>query len=144
MIDGNLDTTNVLLAVLAAVSILEGVVLLAALAFGYRLYRQAMQTVRDIEARQLAPLASRVQALAASVEAILADVKGVTGRVSRGTERVDTAIAASIDRVDRTAGRVRASMTSRIARVAGFMQGVRSAVENLWNGRHRPHAPTAI
>jgi len=130
MIDGNLNTTNALLAVMAAVSVLQALVLLAAAVLGYRLYRQAMQTVRDIEQRQIAPLAERVQLLMTRVDGILADVKDVTGRVTRGTERVNA-----------TAGRVRTSVASRVAQVAGFVHALRGAVGHFWNGGRRTAAP---
>jgi uncharacterized protein YoxC len=126
MVDGNLNTTNALLAVMAAVSVLQALVLLGAAVLGYRLYRQTMQTVRDIEQRQIAPLAERVQVLMARVDTILADVKDVTGRVTRGTERVNA-----------TAGRVRTSVTSRVSQVAGFVHALRSVVGHFWNGGDR-------
>jgi hypothetical protein len=130
MIDGNLNTTNVLLAVMATVSVLQALVLLAAAILGYRLYRQTMQTVRDIEERQIAPLAERVQVLIARVDAILADVKDVTGRVTRGTERVNA-----------TAGRVRAAVTSRASQVAGFVHALRRAAGHLFAARSPTRTP---
>lgn len=135
MVDGNLNTTNVLLAVMAAVSVLQALVLIGAAVLGYRLYRQVVQTVHDIEQRQIAPLAARVQALMAAVDGILGDVKDVTGRVTRRTERVDTAIHNTMHRVDETAGRVRASVASRVFQLAGLVHGVRCAVGSLFNGR---------
>jgi len=133
MIDGNLDTTNALLAVMAAVSVLQALVLVAAAVLGFRLYRQTMRTVREIEQRQIAPLAERVQLLLARADAILADVKDVTGRVTRGT-----------DRVNATAGRVRASVASRVSRVAGIVHAVRGAVEHLWSNGRRSRASSAL
>jgi len=125
MIEGNLDTTNALLAVLAAVSVLQALVLLAAGVLGDRLYRQVMQTVREIEQRQIAPLAERVHLLAARVEAILADVRSVTGRVTRGTERVNA-----------TAGRVRASVASGVSHMAGIVHLLRGAVGRWFQPSH--------
>jgi hypothetical protein len=133
MIGANLDTTNALLAVMAAVSVLQALVLLAAAILGYRLYRQAMQTVREVEQRQIAPLAERVQLLIARADAVLADVKDVTGRVTRGTERVNT-----------TAGRVRTSVASRVLQMAGIVHAVRQAVGHFWNGSRRRHESTTM
>src|SRR5438093_10856255 len=79
---GNLDTTNLLLGIMAVVSVLEALVLIGVGVMAYRLYAQTMQTVREIEARQLAPLAARLNALMTRVDAILGDVKEVTTRVS--------------------------------------------------------------
>lgn len=133
MVDGNLNTTNALLAVMAAVSVLQALVLMAAAIFGVRLYRQVTRTVSEIEQRQIAPLAAQVQMLLTRVDDILADVKGVTGRVTRGTERVDA-----------TADRVRSSVASRISQLAGFLHVVRSAVAHVWNGERQSRAPSAM
>lgn len=143
MIEGNLNTTNVLLAIMAAVSVLQALVLIAAGILCYRLYRQAMQMMRDIEQRQIAPIAARVNALMASVDSILIDVKDVTGRVTRQTERVDSAIHNTMHRVDETAGRVRATVASRVYQLAGLMHGVRCAVGSLFNGRRTSRAAPA-
>jgi methyl-accepting chemotaxis protein len=134
MVEGNLSTTNVLLAVMAVVSVLQALVLIGAAVLGYRLYRQVVQTVHDIEQRQITPLAARAQTLMAAVDGILGDVKDVTGRVTRSTERVDTAIHNTMHRVDETAGRVRASVASRACQLAGLVHGVRCAVGSLFNG----------
>src|SRR5262245_1926860 len=107
MIDGNLNTTNLLLAIMAAVSVLEGLVIIGIGVMAYRAYSTAMKTVRYIEERQIAPLTARVHALMSTVDGVLADVKGITSRVGAQTERVDSAIRTTIDRVDVTADRVR-------------------------------------
>ena len=76
----DLTTTNQLLAVMAAVSALEGVALLAVIAGGFFFYRRVMQAIAGIEERQIAPVTGRVNA-------ILDDVKVVTGvaRLAAGT-----------------------------------------------------------
>ena len=66
-----LTTTNQLLAVIAAVSAIEGIALLALMAGAFFLYRRVMQTIAGIEERQIAPVTSRVNE-------ILDDVKTVT------------------------------------------------------------------
>ena len=120
----NLDTTNVLLGIMAAVSVLEALLLIAIGVMAYRLFTQAMQTVRDIERRQVAPLVATVHALVSRVDgvlvdvkAVVADVKGVTTRVGQQTELVDTAIRGTMHKVDETAERVRTSVASRVNRV---------------------------
>jgi len=138
MIAGNLDTTNLLLGIMAAVSVLEALLLIGVGIMAWNLYRQAMQTIREVEQRQIAPLAARVNALMARVDAILDDVRGVTSRVTQQTERVDSAIRTTIDRVDETADRVRHSVASRVNRVMGVVHGVRAAFETFFNGHSRP------
>ena len=138
---GNLDTTNLLLGIMAAVSVLEALLLIGVGVMAYRLYGQAMRTVRDIEARQIAPLVARVDALMTRVDAILADVKDVTARVTHRTERVDAAIRHTMGRVDETAGRVRSSVSSRVNRVLTLVHTARAAVDGfLHNSRRAEHA----
>ncbi|HYS26041.1 MAG TPA: hypothetical protein VEP46_10575 [Vicinamibacterales bacterium] len=138
---GNLDTTNLLLGIMAAVSVLEALLLIGAGVMAYRLYAQAMQTVREIEARQIVPLVARVDALMTRVDAILLDVKDVTARVSNRTERVDAAIRTTMDRVDETAGRVRSSVSSRVNRVLTLVHTARAAVDGFFHhSRRAEHA----
>jgi uncharacterized protein YoxC len=136
---GNLDTTNLLLGIMAAVSVLEALVFIGVGVMAYRLYGQAMRTVRDIEARQITPLVARVDALMTRVDAILADVKDVTARVSDRTERVDAAIRQTMGRVDETAGRVRSSVSSRVNRVLTLVHTARAAVDGFLNHSRRAY-----
>jgi hypothetical protein len=134
---GNLDTTNLLLGIMAAVSVLEALLLIGVGVMAYRLYSQAIRTVRDIEARQIAPLVARVDALMLRVDAILVDVKDVTARVTNRTERVDAAIRSTMDRVDETAGRVRSSVSSRVNRVLTLVHTARAAVDGFFHHGRR-------
>ena len=132
--NGNLDTTNLLLAVMAGVAVLEALVLIGTAVAGVMMYRRAMQLVTDLEARQIAPLREKV-------EAILADVKAVTARVSQQTERVDHAIAGTMERVDETAERVRDSVRDKVNQVIGLARGVRAVIMSvLGHPRHEPPA----
>lgn len=134
---GNLDTTNLLLGIMAAVSVLEALLLIGVGIMAYRLYSQATQTVREIEARQIAPLVARLNMLMTRVDAILADVKDVTGRVSDRTERVDTAIRTTMNRVDETAGRMRSTVSSRVNRILTLVHTARAAVDGFFHHSRR-------
>ncbi len=127
MID--LHTTNVLLGIMAAVSVLEALVLIGAAVGGFIAYRRVTQLVSDLEARQVAPLREKV-------DAILADVKTVTARVSQQTERVDHAITGTMERVDETAERVRSSVRDKVAQAVGVVRGVRAIIMSVM--RHEP------
>ena len=81
----DLATTNALLGIMAAVSLLEALVLVGLFACGYFLYRRVAQAVALIEERQIAPVATRVNA-------ILDDVKEVTSVVRRATGGADTGV----------------------------------------------------
>lgn len=141
---GNLDTTNLLLGIMAAVSVLEALLLIAVGIFAYRLYAQAMQTVREIEQRQVAPLVAKVNMLMEKADGILGDVKDVTARVTKQTERVDSAIHETMERVDETAARVRTSVASRLGHMFALAHGVKCAMDGIFNGRRTSgEAPAA-
>ncbi|HEY3159198.1 MAG TPA: hypothetical protein VGJ78_09595 [Vicinamibacterales bacterium] len=138
---GNLDTTNLLLGIMAAVSVLEALVLIGVGIMAYRLYAKTLQTVREIEARQVAPLVARANALMMRMDAVLIDVKDITARVSNRTERVDSAIRSTMDRVDETAGRVRSTVSSRVNRVLTLVHAARAAVDGFFHhSRRAEHA----
>ena len=134
---GNLDTTNLLLGIMAAVSVLEAILLIGIGVMAYRLYGQTMRTVREIEQRQIAPLVARANSLMTRVDAILGDLRDVTARVSTRTERVDSAIQQTINRVDETAWRVRSSVNSRVQRAVALFYAARAAVDGFLHPRRR-------
>jgi len=138
MTAGNLDTTNLLLGIMAAVSVLQALVLIGLGVMAYRLYTQAMRTVREVEERQIAPLVAKVNTLMIRVDSVLVDVKDITSRVTQRTESVDAAIRHTIDRVDETAGRVRSSVSARVNRVLTLVHTASAAVDGFFhNGRRR-------
>jgi hypothetical protein len=132
----DLGTTNLLLGILAAVSVLEMVALVAAGIMGYRLYTNAMTTIRELEARHVSPIVGRVNA-------ILTDVKGVTERVNSQTERADAALHRTIDRVDETAERVKWTVRSKAEILVGVVRDVRGAIEQFLAGRHHSTSAAA-
>ncbi len=130
----DLGTTNLLLGIMAVVSVLEALCLLGAGIGGFILYRRVMQLVSELEQRQVAPAMARVNG-------ILDDVKGVTTRVNVEAERVDHAIRETIDRVDETADRVRARVRTRANRFIGVLRGIRTALEVFLNNETRQRPP---
>jgi hypothetical protein len=120
----DLHTTNVLLGIMAAVSVLEALVLIGAGVGGFLAYRRVMQLVGDLESRQIAPLRAKV-------DAILGDVQTITARVSQQTERVDHAITGTFDRVDETADRMRSSVREKVFQAVGVVRGVRAAIMSV-------------
>ena len=78
----DLTTTNVLLGILATISVLEALVVVGLFAGGYLLFRRLMKLLTEIEQRQVAPAAARVNE-------ILDDVKTVTGAAKRAAESAD-------------------------------------------------------
>jgi hypothetical protein len=129
---GELGTTNVLLGIMAAVSILEALAIVGMGIGGFMIYRRVMTLVEGLETRQVAPAMARVNA-------ILDDVKGVTTTVMEETNRVDHAIRSTVDRVDETADRVRSTVRARTSRVVGFVRGLRVAIEAMLQSRDQAH-----
>jgi hypothetical protein len=133
--DGNivstLETTNLLIGIIAGVSVLAALVVIGAGIWTFTTYRKVTRMLSVIEAEQIAPLR-------AQVDAILADVKSVTARFSHQTERVDHAISGTIDRVDDTAERVKSSVREKVNQATGVVRGVRAVIASLLNGDSRP------
>jgi hypothetical protein len=129
----DLSTTNLLLGIMAVVSVLEALVVVGLAIGGWMAYRRVMELVNGLEQRQIEPLRARV-------EAILGDVKGVTARVKDETERVDHAIRNTIDRVDDTADRMKTNVRLKTSHVVGAVRGLRVAIEEFLSSRHQPPA----
>jgi hypothetical protein len=134
----DLGTTNLLLGIMAVVSVLEALVLIGLAVSGFMMYRRVMQTVADLEVRQIAPLREKV-------DGILVDVKTITSRVSQQTERVDHAISGTMDRVDETAERMKHTVRDKVEQFTGIVRGVRAAIVSVLgsDGREKPPAQAA-
>ena len=132
----DLSTTNLLLGIMAVLSVLEALVVVGIGVAGWMMYRRVMELVNGLEERHLVPLRARV-------DAILDDVKGVTEKVKEETDRVDHAIRVTMDRVDDTADRVRANVRATTSRVVGFVRGLRAVIEGILRSRHQPPASGA-
>jgi hypothetical protein len=124
-----LGTTNLLLGIMAVVSVLEALAIIGMGIAGFTVYRKVMELVAGLETRQIAPAMIRVNA-------ILDDVRDVTAKVRQETERVDNAIHTTIDRIDDTAERVRWNVREKTSRVVGFIRGLRVALESVMATRH--------
>ncbi len=125
---GELGTTNLLLGIMAAVSVLEALVIIGIGVAGYMAYSKVMAMVTDLEVRHVAPAMARVNA-------ILDDVKDVSAKVKEETTRVDHAIHNTIDRIDDTADRVRSNVRAKTSALVGFVRGLRVAIEGLLHTR---------
>jgi hypothetical protein len=126
--DANLDTTNLFLGIMAAVSVLEALLLIGIGIGGFMAYRRMMGLVERLERQQVAPAMTRVYA-------ILDDVKSLTSTVKMETERVDQALHATMDRVDHTVDRMRWNVRAKTSRVVGFVRGARVALESILQSR---------
>jgi len=109
-----LGTTNLLLGIMAAVSVLEALVIIGAGIGGFIAYRkvtalvdQGMVLASGLEARQVAPVMMRVNA-------ILDDVKGVTATVRDRGGRIDRLVDWLIKTVERRASAGRSPSSTRV------------------------------
>jgi uncharacterized protein YqgV (UPF0045/DUF77 family) len=103
----DLTTTNVLLGIMAAVSLLEGLAVAGALLGGFLIYRRVMQVVTSIEERQVAPAVARVNA-------ILDDVKEVTSTVRQETGRIERLMDWILEAIGRTRSRAHEESSNRV------------------------------
>jgi F420-0:gamma-glutamyl ligase-like protein len=134
---GELATTNLILGIMAAISVLEGLVIIGMGIAGFVVYRRMARLVdtwmalaQGVEARQMAPAMMRVNA-------ILDDVKTVTARVRDETERVDEAIHSTIDRIDETAFRVRSNVRAKTGALVALVHAARTALEGMLRSEAR-------
>jgi hypothetical protein len=134
----DLGTTNMWLAIMAIVSVLEALLLIGIGVGAFLAYRRVMQLVGDLETRQIAPLREKV-------EGILGDVKAVTASVSHQTERVNHAISGTMERVDDTADRVKGTVREKVHQAVGMARGIRAIVMSVLghDTHHEPPAPAA-
>ncbi len=123
-----LGTTNLLLGIMAVVSVLEALVVIGMGVAAFIAYRRVTELINGLEIRQITPLTARVNT-------ILDDVKVVTTRVKEETERVDVAIHRTIGRVDDTADRVRSNVRAKTSKVVGIVRGLRVALETMMQSR---------
>ena len=123
--DAQLGTTNLFLGIMAAVSVLQGLLLIGMGVALYLVYRRVGSLLATVDERHLAPAMARVNA-------ILDDVKHVSTTVKDETVRVDQAVRTTMDRVDHTAARVRTNVRVRTSRLVGLIRGARVAMETMF------------
>jgi len=131
---GSLATTNVILGIMAAVSVLEALLIVGVGVAAYAVYRRVMMLVEGLERRHVEPAMARVNA-------ILDDVKEVSAKVKDESERVDQAIRSTIDRVDDTADRVRTNVRAKTSWLVGVVRGLRVAIEGVLHADPRNEPP---
>jgi uncharacterized protein YoxC len=124
MID--LTWTNTWLAILAAISLIQFLIMCTAGFLAYRMYQRAMTTIETVERVHIAPLHARVDALLDQVQLMTDKVRHVQDSVSEAVRHVAGTSSA-------VAGAVR----SKTWPIVGIIQGLKSAASTvLGNGRH--------
>jgi uncharacterized protein YoxC len=124
----SLTTTNVWLAILAVVSLLEFLMIMAAGVLAYRVYRQVMVAVQTVERLHIAPVRARV-------DGILDEVQVMTEKVRRLQESVEETLRL----VAGTGGQVAEAVRSRTWPILGLIHGIRAAANTVTgNGKKNP------
>jgi hypothetical protein len=83
----DLSTTNLLLGIMAVVSVLEALAVVGLIVGGVLVYRRFAVTLARIEERQIAPAMSRVNAILDDVKDVTGMVKNAAGQVEAGAKR---------------------------------------------------------
>ena len=156
MID--LTTTNVLLGIMAVVSVLEALALIAAGVMGMRLYRQTTEQIKQVTDQVKVLEQRHVGPLAAQATSILQTVQRIAARVEHSTTRVDSVVDSTVHSaevaVDKRAGRhaqdrryrrgSRAGRTRRRSRAFLADQPPNGrAPHSKGNGHHQRPSPSA-
>jgi hypothetical protein len=121
----DLSTTNIWLAILTVVSVLEFLMICATVLFGYRLYQKAMMMLETVERVHIAPLHARA-------DAVLDEVQRITDKVRHAQDSVSDAFK----HVAGTGNAVAWAVKARTWPIIGLLQGLKSAASVVMkNGR---------
>lgn len=120
----DLTTTNILLGVMAAVSVLEAIVLIVGGVMAWRFYAQVNGQIQVIEEQHVRPL--RAQTMA-----ILETVQRIASHVEHSTNRVDAAVQGTVERAENAADAVHNGARRTATTVVGVARGVRTAIETF-------------
>lgn len=128
----SLTTTNVWLAILAIVSLLELLMICAAGLFAYKMYRQAMTIIETVERVHIAPLRARVDAL-------LDEVQRMVDKVKHAQESVGDALS----HVAGSGSAVAETVKAKAWPVVGIVQGIRAAANSIRKNGKKSEPPPA-
>jgi predicted PurR-regulated permease PerM len=120
----SLATTNIWLAILAIVGLLEFLMICAAGFFAYQAYRQVVTVVENVERMHVAPLRARV-------DAMLDEVQMVVDRVTH----VQAAVTDALKHVTGAGSSIAGTVKSKTWPIAGIINGIRVAAQTLKNGK---------
>jgi hypothetical protein len=121
----SLATTNMWLAILVVVSLLEFLMICAAGLFVYKAYRQVMTTVEQVQRTHIAPVRARVDTILDEVQMLIDKVRHVQASVTDAFNHVTgagTAIAGSVK--------------AKTWPIVGIISGILSAAQSFKNGKN--------
>jgi uncharacterized protein YoxC len=126
----DLTMTNVWLAILAVISLVEFLMIAAAGVLAFKAYKQVMAVLDNVERAHIAPLRARV-------DSILDEVEEITGKVKRAQDSVSAAFHTAASAGSVIAGTVK-SKTWPILRV---IRGARIVANALIHKNGRQDQP---
>ena len=129
MID--LTTTNVLLGIMAVVSVFEALALIAAGVMGMRLYRQTTEQIKQVTDQVKVLEQLHVEPLSAQAASILQTVQRIAARVEHSTSRVDSVVDSTVHSAEAAVDRVQGGVRKTTNTVVGVVRGVRTAIETF-------------
>jgi len=122
----DLTWTNTWLGILAAISLIQFLIMCVAGVLAYRMYQKAMTTIETVERVHIAPLRARVDSL-------LDQVQQMTEKVRYAQESISDAL----HHVTGTGSAVAGAVKSKAWPLIGIFQGLKSvATTMMGNGRH--------
>jgi len=132
---GDLHTTNTLLAIMAAVSVIEVLMVIAAGIALWTMYKRvlavsdrAMALADRVVSQDLPPVIARVNA-------ILDDVKDVSAVVKHDSEWINSAVRSTVDRIETATGHVRSTVSAKTRWASAAFRGLRFALSALASSR---------
>jgi uncharacterized protein YoxC len=120
-----LANTNIWLAIVAIVSLVELLTMVAVGIMGFRIYKRATAVIDRVESAYVAPIAAKA-------EVVVAEAKDVLRKVQHLEQRV----GAMVQKVEDTAHGV-GEMAQRLWPVMGTWKAVSAAVGSFTSGRRR-------
>jgi hypothetical protein len=118
-----LQTTNVFLGIIATVSLLQFLLLVAGLVVAYRAYARLGARVQELERQSITPLLG-------TAADILSDLKAMTTRLNARAERFDQTMKDTGDRVQDTTDRVKSRVRAKVMPYVAFFREFRDALRD--------------
>jgi hypothetical protein len=122
----DLTWTNTWLAILAVISLIQFLIMCAAVFLAYRMYQRTITMIETVERLHIAPLRARV-------EALIDEVQITTDKVRHAHDSVSDALKQVTGAGSAMAGAVKAKAWP----IVGIIQGLKSIASHVvGNGRH--------
>jgi uncharacterized protein YoxC len=124
----DLTTTNVWLAILAIVSLIQFLMICVGGVLAFRMYQKAMRTLETVERVHIAPVRARV-------DGILDEVQMMTAKARNAQESV----AHALKQMSGTGNAVAYAVKSRTWPILGILQGLKSAASAVMKNGRKDH-----